>query len=162
MGRSDASNETNFEIKLLIAGQTALKFGPKKRGPLIRIVEMLHSKKEQILAYCTDPNLYPTNNLIEGYHRKFERYSPFKRQMKTQEGAQYRSDITRFKHNFEQFPIYINKFWQRIDDFKSLCAESQNSCKYFGGWAHYLTEKRALEHGFGEYLRVWNEYYKKV
>jgi len=82
--------------------------------------------------------------------------------MKTQEGAQYRSDCTRFKHNLERFMTYIDEFWKKIDDFKSLCAESQNSYEFFRSWSHYLTEKRALEQGVGEYLRVWNEYYKKI
>ena len=102
----DSKDETDAFIKLEIIRSTVKCVKGKKIKELHTAIKQLESWFPKIIAHQRNPFMSSTNNLLEGFHKKYTYYPSFKRNMMTPEGAQRVLDYRVFRHNFGKFPEY--------------------------------------------------------
>ena len=67
-----------------------------------------------------------TNNMLEGFQKKYLYYPAFKKSMMTSDGAQRVLDYRVFRHNFGKFPEYSSELRVKYETFRLLVKETKN------------------------------------
>lgn len=119
----DSKDETDAYIKLEILRSTVERLNGKKLKELHIALKQLESWLPKIITHQQNPNIPTTNNLLEGFHKKYTYYPSFKRNMMTLEGAQRVLDYRVFRHNFGKFPEYLDMFQTKYKEFKIILTE---------------------------------------
>lgn len=158
----DSRNDADMFIKMEILENTISKLKGKKLKHLHTALKQIKGWLPKIVACRNNPNLSKTNNLNEAYHRKYGRYTPFKRNMMTIHGAQRISDFCRFNHNFGRFPEYIEEFRGQFDTYRALLTDWPGDPSLRGMGLYFRRKKEKLKLWFGEYSRIWNDFFAKI
>ena len=109
----------------------------KKIKELHTALKQLESWLPKIIAHQRNPFIPTTNNLLEGFHKKYTYYPSFKRSMMTPEGAQRVLDYRVFKHNFGKFPEHISVMQTKYKEFRIILTELPNF-RVMAGHGHYF------------------------
>jgi len=155
----DSKDETDAYIQLEAIRKTVEDLSGKKIKELHTAVKQLESWLPKIIAHQRDPNLPKTNNMTEVFHKKYEYYRAFKKQMKTEEGAQRVLDYRVFGHNIKRFPEYISQYEFKYERWRILIRNSRGDAILRGQGNHFRSVFRKLDMWHGNYLEVWNEYF---
>ena len=141
----DSKDEADAYIKLEIIRSTVERLKGKKIKELQTALKQLESWLPKIIAHQRNPFIPTTNNLLEGFHKKYTYYPSFKRSMMTPEGAQRVLDYRVFRHNFGKFPEHIGVIQTKYEEFKIILTEIPDG-RVMGGHHHYFkSEFRKLD-----------------
>ncbi len=157
----DAKNETDAYIKLEILRRTVERLKeikPNKQKRLTTAFKQVEKWVPKLTAYNSDPNLAATNNILEGYHKKFEYYPSFKRNMMTALGAQRVLDYRVFGHNFRRFPEYIKQLKDKYKQFRDVLTKFPGDTYLRGQGMYFKHRKLNLEHWYENYNQLWDHY----
>ena len=155
----DSKDETDAYIQLEAVRKTVEDLDGKKIKELHTAVKQLESWLPKIIAHQRNPELPKTNNMTEGYHKKYEYYRAFKTQMMTEKGAQRVLDYRVYGHNIELFPGYIQQSRSRKDRWRALLRESKNNPSFRGQGTYFTHLFRKLDKWYGKYMEVWSKYF---
>ncbi|MFW9988342.1 MAG: hypothetical protein ACFFC3_06785 [Candidatus Odinarchaeota archaeon] len=155
----DSGTETDIYIWIEIVRRTIERLTGEKINELHRALKQLESWLLKIIAHQRNPNIPDTNNMTEGFHKKYEYYRAFKTQMKSDGGAQRVLDYRVFGHNFRQFPIYINQYKLKYLRWRAYVREPGESAVMRGQGNHFKHMFRKLDGWYGKYIDVWNKYF---
>ena len=158
----DSKDETDAYIKLEIIRRTVERLKGKKIKELLTALKQLESWLPKIIAHQRNPFIPTTNNLLEGFHKKYTYYPSFKRNMMTSEGAQRILDYRVFRHNFGKFPEHIEVMQTKYEEFKIILTEIPNKRVMAGHHHCFKSEFRKLDKWFGNYQQLWNQYFAIV
>ena len=84
----DSGTDTEAYIGLEIVRRTVERLQGEKIKELHTSMKQLESWLPKIIAHQRNPDIPKTNNMTEGFHKKYEYYRAFKTQMMTENGAQ--------------------------------------------------------------------------
>jgi len=98
--------------------------------------------------------------VTEGFHKKYEYYRAFKKQMMTEKGAQRVLDYRAYGHNIKLFPDYIQQYELKYERWRVLLRECKGDTFLRGQGNHFKSIFRKLDMWYGNYMRVWNEYFE--
>jgi len=155
----DSKDETDAYIQLEAVRKTVEDLDGKKIKELHSAVKQLESWLPKIIAHQRDPNLPKTNNVTEGFHKKYEYYRAFKKQMMTEEGAQRVLDYRAFGHNFKQFPKYIHQYNIKYERWRLLVRNFKGDAILRGQGNHFRWKFKRLDQYFGNYQELWFEFF---
>ena len=155
----DSKDEADAYFKLEIIRSTVERLKGKKIRELHIALKQLESWFPKIIAHQRNPFIPTTNNLLEGFHKKYTYYPSFKRSMMTPEGAQRILDYRVFRHNFGRFPEYIQEYRVKHEKWKALLQESKKNAFLRGQGMHFKHKFRKLELWYGNYQELWNQYF---
>lgn len=136
----DAKNETEAYVKLKILRSdinNLIEVRPRKHKHLITAFTQIEKWLPKLIAHCRNPNLAATNNVLEGYHKKFEYYPSFKRNMMTHEGAQRVLDYRAFGHNFKRFPEALKGLEKKYKEYKAVLMKKTSNPTLQGQGRHF-------------------------
>lgn len=154
-----AKDETDAYIQLEAIRKTVEDLDGKKLKELETAIKQMEGWLPKIIAHQRDPNLPKTNNMTEGFHKKYEYYRAFKTQMMTELGAQRVLDYRVFGHNFKRFPEFINQFEVEYESWRVLVRNSKGDAILRGQGNYFRSMFRKLDIWYGKYLEVWIEYF---
>ncbi len=155
----DSKDETDAYIQLEIIRMTVEKLKGKKIKHIHTALKQLESWFPKIIAHQRNPSIPTTNNMLEGFQRKYLYYPAFKRSMMTLEGAQRILDYRVFRHNFGKFPEYISELRAKYETFRLLVKETKNHPTLRGAGMYFKHEFKKLDAWFGNYMEVWHQYF---
>lgn len=155
-------HETDAYIKLEVLRNTLQQLNGERIDELYTAYKTLKTKLPKIIAHQRNPQIPATNNLLEGYHKKFEYYPSFKRNMMTPEGVQRVLDYITFRHNFKKFPGYIAMYEAKYERWRERLREGGVSDFVRGQGNHFRWKFIKLKRWYKKYLNVWNKYFKIV
>ncbi len=155
----DAKNEADAYIQLEIVRRTVERLKGRKIKNLNTALKQIESWLPKIIPYKRNPLIAATNNLCEGFHKKYEYYPMFKTQMMTSSGAQRVLDYRVFGHNFRRFPVYIEQYELKRERWRALLRDSKGDPILRGQANHFAAMFRKLDRWYGSYLRVWDEFF---
>lgn len=155
----DSKDETDAYIKLEIIRRTVERLKGKKIKELHTALKQLESWFPKIIAHQRNPFVPTSNNLLEGFHKKYTYYPSFKRNMMTVDGAQRVLDYRVFRHNFSKFPEYKTMLQAKYEEFRILLTEIPNARKIAGHGLYFKSEFRKLDKWYGNYQQLWSEYF---
>lgn len=158
----DSGNTTETYISLEILKYKTKGLKSKKPKHLKTAMKQIIGWLPKIINHRDNPYLEPTNNKNEASHREYERYDSFKRNMMTIEGAQFSSDICRFRHNFKQFPIYYETIQAEYRTYRSLLSDWPADPSLKGAGNYFYWKKKKYKEQFGYYLGFFNKYIAKI
>lgn len=92
--------------------------------------------------------------MTEGFHKKYEYYRAFKKQIITEEGAQRVLDYRVFGHNFRQFPEYIHQYKIKYKSCRRLVRNSRGDKILQGQGSHFRSMFKKLDTYFGNYKEI--------
>ena len=145
----DSKDEVDAYIKLEIIHRTVERLKGKKLKEFHTALKQLESWHPKLIAHQRNPFIPTTNNLLEGFHKKYTYYPSFKRSMMTPEGAQRVLDYRVFRHNFGKFPEYKALLQNKYEKFKIILTEIPDG-RVMGGHYHYFkSEFRKLDKWYG-------------
>ena len=152
-------NEADAYIQLEAVRKTVEDLDGKKIKELHTAINQLESWLPKIIAHLCDPRLPKTNNVTEGFHKKYEYYRAFKNQMMTEKGAQRVLDYRVYGHNINQFPRYIQQCETKRERWRALLRESKNDPSFRGQGTYYTHLFRTLDKWYGKYMEVWIKFF---
>jgi len=152
----DSKDETEAYIQLEIVRMTVEKLKGEKISELHTALKQLESWFPKIIAHQRNPNIPTTNNLLEGFQKKYLYYPAFKKRMMTSDGAQRVLDYRVFRHNFGKFPGYIVEMRVRYETYRLLVKETKNHPTLRGAGMYFKHKFRKLDIWFGNYMEVWD------
>jgi hypothetical protein len=155
----DSKDETDAYIKLEIIRRTVERVKGKKIKELHTALKQLESWLPKIIAHQRNPFIPTTNNLLEGFHKKYTYYPSFKWSMMTPEGAQRVLDYRVFRHNFGKFPAYIGMMQTKYEEFRLILTELPNYRLMIGDGHYFKSEFKKLDKWYGNYQQLWEEYF---
>ena len=155
----DSKDETDAYIRLEIIRRTVERLKGKKIKEIHTELKRLESWFPKIIAHQRNSFIPTTNNLLEGFHKKYTYYPSFKRHMKTPEGAQRILDYRVFKHYFGKFPSHIREVRRKYGKWRALLKESHNNPTLRGGGNYFKLRFKKLDAWYGNYKEVWNKYF---
>jgi transposase-like protein len=155
----DSSNETNAYIAFEIVRQTIDRLKGKKIRHLHTVLKNLKGWFPKIIAHQRNLSIPKTNNLLEAFHKKYIYYPSFKRAMMTIKGAQRVLDYRVFRHNFGRFPSYIQFYCNKYKRYQLILQESGNDPSIRGQGHHFTSIVKKLNRWFGNYNKVWSQYF---
>jgi hypothetical protein len=158
----DSKNETDAYIRLEVIRRTVERLKGKKMKELHTALKQLEAWFPKIIAHQRNPFIPTTNNLLEGFHKKYTYYPSFKRSMMTPEGAQRVLDYRVFRHNFGRFPKFIDQFNERYERYRVLVQETKNHPSIRGHGMYFKHKKIKFDQWYGNYLHLWNQYFVKI
>ena len=161
-GLIDSKDETDAYIKLEIIRNTVERLKGKKIKELHVALKQLESWFPKIIAHQRNPFIPTTNNLLEGFHKKYTYYPSFKRNMMTPEGAQRVLDYRVFRHNFGKFPEYKELLQTKYEEFKIILKEIPNWRVMISHGQYFKSEFKKLDKWYGNYQQLWNQYFAIV
>jgi len=155
----NSKHETDAYIQLEIIRSTVEQLKGKKIKFLHTALKNLESWFPKIIAYQKNPFIPTTNNLLEGFHKKYTYYPSFKRNMMTPEGAQRILDYRVFRHNFGRFPEQFEHLETKYDEFKIILSELPDKRVMSAQHRYFQARFKKLDKWYGNYQRLWNEYF---
>ena len=155
----DSSNEANAYIAFEIVRDTVKRLQGKKIKHLQTALKNLKGWFPKIIAHQRNPNIPKTNNLLEGFHKKYTYYPSFKRNMMSPKGAQRILDYRSFRHNFKRFPDYIQSYRNKYKRYRIFLKEMKNDPSIRGQGRHFSYEFKKLDKWYGNYQQVWYQYF---
>ena len=155
----DSKDETDAYIQLEAVRKTVEDLDGAKIKELQTAVRQLESWLPKIIAHQRDPNLPKTNNMTEGFHKKYEYYRAFKKEMMTEQGAQRVLDYRAYGHNIELFPDYIQQYEVKYESWRILVRDFKGDVILRGQGNHFRSMFRKLDKWYGNYMEVWAEYF---
>jgi len=158
----DSKDEADAYIKLEIIRRTVERLKGKKIKELHTALKQLESWLPKIIAHQRNPFIPTTNNLLEGFHKKYTYYPSFKRSMMTPEGAQRVLDYRVFRHNFGKFPEFIDDFNETYENYQLLVRETHYHPSIRGHGMYFKHERIKLDKWYGNYKRLWRQYFAKI
>lgn len=158
----DSKNETDAYIKLEIIRRTVERLKGKKIKELLTALKQLESWLPKIIAHQKNPFIPTTNNLLEGFHKKYTYYPSFKRHMITLEGVQRILDYRVFRHNFRRFPEYKLQFEAKFEEFKTILSELSDKRAMSAQHRYFQAEFKKLNEWYGNYRELWQQYFAKI
>ena len=156
----NSKDETDAYIQLEIIRRTVERLKGKKINELHIALKQLESWLPEIIAHQRNPFIPTTNNLLESYHKKYTYYPSFKRNMMTPQGAQRVLDYRVFRHNFNKFPEYKELLQARFEEFKIILSELPDKRVMGAQHRFFQSEFRTFHKWYGNYHRLWNEYFE--
>ncbi|KKM67667.1 hypothetical protein LCGC14_1468820 [marine sediment metagenome] len=154
-----SKDETEAYIQLEIIRMTVEKLKGEKISELHTALKQLESWFPKIIAHQRNPNIPTTNNLLEGFQKKYLYYPAFKKSMMTSDGAQRVLDYRVFRHNFGKFPGYIVEMRVRYETYRLLVKETKNHPTLRGAGMFFKAQFKRLDAWFGNYMEVWSQYF---
>lgn len=161
----DAKDETDAYIKLEILRSDVKRVKevrPKKHKRLVKAFNQLEKWLPKLIAHRRNPNLASTNNVMEGFHKKFLYYPSFKRNMMTQVGAQRVLDYRSFGHNFKRFPEYLRQFERTYEEYRSILAKEGGSTTLAGQGKYFKHRRMNLNQWYQNYYQLWGRYFAVI
>ena len=158
----NSRHETDAYIQLEIIRRTVERLKGKKIKQLQTALKQLESWLSKIIAHQRNPFIPTTNNLLESYHKKFTYYPSFKRKMMTPKGAQRVLDYRVFRHNYNRFPAHIKLMEGKYKEYRLLAKETSNHPTLRGAGMHFKHKFKKLDKWYGNYLRVWRQYFALI
>lgn len=155
----DSKDETDAYIQLEAVRKTVEDLDGKKIKELHTAVKQLESWLPKIIAHQRDPNLPKTNNMTESFHKKYEYYRGFKKEMVTEQGAQRVLDYRAYGHNIELFPDYIQQYEVKYESWRILVRDFKGDVILRGQGNHFRSVFRKLDEWYGNYIEVWDEFF---
>jgi hypothetical protein len=155
----DSKDEADAYIKLEIIRRTVERLKGKKLKELHTALKQLESWFPKIIAHQRNPLIPTTNNLLEGFHKKYTYYPSFKRSMMTPEGAQRILDYRVFRHNYGKFPEHIDMMQAKYEEYRLIMTELPNPRLMAGHGRYFKSEFKKLDKWFGNYQQLWNQYF---
>ena len=155
----DSKDETDAYIKVEILRGTVERLKGKKIKELHAALKQLESWLPKIIAHQRNPFIPTTNNLLEGFHKKYTYYPSFKRSMMTPEGAQRVLDYRVFRHNFGRFPEFIIDLNENYKRYRLLVRETHNHSSIRGHRMYFKHERIKFDQWYGNYQQLWNQYF---
>jgi hypothetical protein len=155
----DSETDTKTYIWLEIVRYTVERLKGEKIKELHTALKQLESWLPKIIAHQRNPNIPKTNNVTEGFHKKYLYYRAFKKQMITVVGAQRVLDYRVFGHNFKKFPEYIRQYEAKYTRWRELLRKSKGDALLRGQGNHFRSIFRKLDVWCGKYMEVWNEFF---
>ena len=155
----DSKSETDIYIKLEILRIAINGLNEKRVSRLVKAFKQLEKWLPKLIAHQRDPLLPSTNNLLESFHRKYNYYPSFKKHMMTTQGAQRVLDYRVFRHNLKRFPEYIQQYEVKYKRWRALLPESKGDAIFCGQGNHFRSMFKKLETWYGNYQKVWQEYF---
>ncbi|MHA1149182.1 MAG: hypothetical protein ACTSR8_13160 [Promethearchaeota archaeon] len=155
----DSCDETDAYIQLEIVRSTVERLKGKKIKELHVALRQLESWLPKIIAHQRNPDMPKTNNMTEGYHKKYERYPMFKKNMMIIEGAQRIQDYIVFKHNFKKFPRYIEGVRMKYKEYRIILTEDSKNNSLKGGGMYFKHKFLRLDKWYGNYMAIWNQFF---
>jgi hypothetical protein len=155
----DSKDETDAYIKLEIIRRTVERLKGKKIKELHSALKQLESWFPKLIAHQRNPFIPTTNNLLEGFHKKYTYYPSFKRSMMTPEGAQRVLDYRVFRHNFGKFPGFIAEFNGNYERYRLLIQETRNHPSMRGHGMYFKHKRLKLDQWYGNYQRLWTKFF---
>ena len=131
----------------------------KKIKELHTALKQLESWFPKIITHQRNPFIPTTNNLLEGFHKKYTYYPSFKRSMMTPEGAQRLLDYRVFRHNFGKFPEFISELDENYKSYRLLVRETQNHPSIRGAGQYFKAQFKKLDTWYGNYQHLWDQYF---
>lgn len=158
----DLDNEADTYIHLEALRKTVEDLNGTRIKELHVAIRQLEGWLPKIIAHQRDPEIPRTNNVTEGFHKKFEYYRAFKTQMKTDKGAQRVLDYRAYGHNLKQFPGYISHYEQKYETWRALVRKNGDDAILRGQSNHFRSMFRKLEAWHGNYQLIWEEYFAVI
>jgi len=155
----DSGTDTEAYIGLEIMRRTVERLDGKKIKELHTAMKQLESWLPKIIAHQKNPDIPKTNNMTEGYHKKYEYYRAFKTQIMTETGAQRVLDYRAYGHNMKLFPDYIHQKESKYESWRILVRNSKGDAILRGQGNYFKSIFRKLDKWHGNYMEVWNEYF---
>jgi len=158
----DAKDETNAYIRLEILRsdvERLREIKPKKHKRLLKAFNQLEKWLPKLISCRKNPYIAATNNVLEGFHKKFLYYPSFKRNMMTQEGAQRVLDYRAFGHNFKKFPEALRQFEKRYEEYRVILTEECRNSALKGQGMYFKHRRIKLNHWFQKYCQLWERYF---
>jgi len=153
----DSKDETDAYVKLEIIRRTLERLKGKKIKELHTALKQLEPWLPKIIAHQRNPLIPTTNNLLEGFHKKYTYYPSFKRSMMTPDGAQRVLDYRVFRHNFGKFPEFITDLNEKYKRYRLLVQETHNHPSIRGHGMYFKHKKIKLDRWYGNYQQLWNQ-----
>ena len=145
---------------LEILRYTINKFQGKRSKHLRVAFNFLESHLENILRWKSNPFLPKTNNMSEGYHKKYEYYPEFKKGMKLISGAQFVADLIVFDNNLNLFPEYIQELEDKIYYLPFLLDDPSEKRMLKGQKTSLSAKLKRVKSSYSKYLIVWEKYFQ--
>lgn len=158
----DSKDETDAYIKLEIIRRTVERVKGKHIKELHTALKQLESWFPKIIAHQRNPNIPTTNNLLEGFHKKYLYYPAFKKNMMTPEGAQRVLDYRVFGHNFKKFPEYLERFEKSYEEYRVIYAEDTRNPSLKGQGMYFKHKRIKLNRWHRNYLQLWEQYFAVI
>lgn len=155
----DSKDEADAYIQLEAVRRTVEDLDGTKIKELHTAVKQMESWLPKIIAHQRDPSLPKTNNMTEGFHKKYEYYRAFKTQMMTEWGAQRVLDYRVFGHNIKLFPSYIQQYELKYESWRLLVRNCKGDAIFRGQGNHFRSVFRKLDKWYGNYMEVWNKFF---
>jgi hypothetical protein len=155
----DSKYEADAYIQLEAIRKTVEDLKGKDIKELQTAVNQLESWLPKIIAHQRNPSLPMTNNVTEGFHKKYEYYRSFKTQMMTVKGAQRVLDYRVFGHNSKQFPVYITQQEFNYERWRILVRNSKGDAILRGQGNYFRSMFKKLTKWQGEYQQLWEDYF---
>ncbi|MBD3350258.1 MAG: hypothetical protein GF364_02115 [Candidatus Lokiarchaeota archaeon] len=157
----DSANETEFHIRIVrVAGIVKTLPGEKVKY-LIQAIRKLHIKKDKILTHTRNHRLDSTNSLVESQNRRFERYTPFKRNMMKMSGAQRISDYIRFKRNLNLFTPIFEHLSLQFEEIRSLLLKFSGTPREYGRVYSLRSTYNKYIRWYEKYREIWTQWFRK-
>lgn len=141
---------------------TIERFAQRKSKHLKIAFDFLKSHLEEILRWNSNPFLPKTNNMSEGYNKKYEYYPEFKRGMKLKSGAQFVADLIVFNNNISLFPGYIEELEEKYYNLPILLDHPADKTLVRSQKLSLQGELRRVRNSYTKYLEIWNEYFQTL
>lgn len=155
----DSGTDTEAYIWLEIVRRTVERLKGEKIKELHTALKQLESWLPKIIAHQRNPNIPKTNNITESFHKKYLYYRAFKKQMKTDDGAQRVLDYRVYNHNSKLFPDFINQYEIKYESWRVFVRNSGDDVILRGQGNHFKSMFQKLDKWHGKYMDVWNEYF---
>lgn len=155
----NSGTDTNAYIGLEIVRRTVERLQGEKIKELHIALRQLESWLPKIIAHQRDSNLPKTNNMTEGFHKIYEYYRAFKKQMITEKGAQRVLDYRAYGHNIKLFPDYIQQYKVKYERWRVLVRNCKGDAILRGQGNHFKSMFRKLDRWHGNYMEVWNKFF---
>ena len=156
----DSGTEAETLIWLEIVRSTVERQKREKIKELHTTLKQLESWFPKIISHQRNPSISRTNNVTEGFHKKYLYYRAFKKQMITICGAQRVLDYRVFGHNFKRFPEYIQQYETKRERWRASLRECKGDKILRGQGNHFKSIFRKLDNWYGKYMEVWNQYFR--
>jgi len=155
----NSGTDTEAYIGLEIVRRTVERLQGEKIKELHTSLKQLESWLPKIIAHQRNPDISKTNNVTEGFHKKYEYYRAFKKQMMTEKGAQRVLDYRAYGHNIKLFPDYIQQYKLKYERWRVLLRECKGDTFLRGQGNHFKSIFRKLDMWYGNYMEIWHDYF---
>ena len=155
----NSRHETDAYITLEILRQIVERLKGKKIKNLRTALKNLESWFPKLIAHQQNPFIPTTNNLLEGFHKKYTYYPSFKRRMMTPKGAQRVLDYRVFRHNFCRFPKHIQQLEVKYEEYRLLIKETCNHPTLRGAGMYFKASFKKVNGWYENYKQLWENYF---